>query len=73
MKREPVNSASIRSVGYDVESSVLEVEFVSGDVYRYLDVPQLVHKQLMTSESIGRFLNSRVKPNYAVVDLWNRA
>ncbi|MFC0628325.1 KTSC domain-containing protein [Kribbella deserti] len=68
MKRRYVQSSSVRSVGYELETGTLEVEFVSGDLYRYLEVPQLVHKQLMAAESVGRFINTRIKPYYEVVD-----
>jgi hypothetical protein len=40
MERFVVNSSNINSVGF--ENGILEVEFVSGSVYRYFDVPQEV-------------------------------
>lgn len=69
MRRRLVHSSSVRSVGYDLETWTLEVEFASGDVYRYLEVPELVHRQLMASDSVGRFINKRIKPHYKVVDV----
>ena len=39
MKRVPVDSSAITSIGYDTEEQTLEVEFSSGTVYRYLRVP----------------------------------
>jgi hypothetical protein len=35
MDRQRVNSSNLRSVGYDEEESVLEIEFQAGPVYRY--------------------------------------
>ena len=35
VRREPVTSTNIRSVGYDPETSTLEVEFVNAHVYEY--------------------------------------
>ena len=54
--RAPVNSSVIRSIGYDVNHAVLEVEFVSAQVYRYHFVPRRIWNELMQSESKGRWL-----------------
>ena len=40
MFREPVVSESIAAIGYDDDAEVLEVEFVTGAVYRYRGVSQ---------------------------------
>jgi hypothetical protein len=41
VKRNPVESSAITSIGYDVELKILEVEFVSGAVYRYFGSPRV--------------------------------
>lgn len=41
MKRTPVASSSLRSLGYDAAQQVLEVEFASGALYRYEQVAAL--------------------------------
>lgn len=64
MKRAPVISSSIRSVGYAPEERVLEIEFVGGGVYRYLDVPSEVHEALLEAESKGTFVNRAIKGRY---------
>ncbi|GEM_PF-5881279 len=33
MKRENVESSSIKSIGYDINQMILEVEFKNGSVY----------------------------------------
>lgn len=60
MQRVPVSSSNIRAIGYDPQSAILEVEFVSGDVYRYFDVPQHVHHGLLSAVSPGKFLNINI-------------
>ena len=67
MNREPVRSSNVRSVGHDPLDQILEVEFHTGAVYRYLDVPAQRHQSLMGAASIGRYLNEHVKPNYRCV------
>ena len=57
MKRAPVTSSCIASVGYEAELATLEVEFASGVVYRYFAVPAAVHFRLMSAASKGAFLN----------------
>ena len=63
MEREPVTSSNVVSVGYDAPSETLEVEFKNG-VYQYYNVPQPIYEQMMTAESVGRFLNVYIKPVY---------
>ena len=58
MDRVPVASTSIRSVGYDEGSQILEIEFKSGGVYQYLNVPEQVHSSLMNASSKGCYFLS---------------
>lgn len=62
VRRRSVESSAVESVGYDAESRTLEVEYAGGAVYRYRDVPPRVHEQLLSEESIGGYVNRRVKP-----------
>lgn len=64
MKRSPVNSSTIASVGYDPETQTMEVEFTNSNIYQYFDVPQTVYEELMNAESAGKFLNAQVKGVY---------
>lgn len=64
MNRTPVNSSNVLSIGYDNGTATLEVEFSSGSVYEYFDVPQSVYEQLMASASVGSALNDLVKGNF---------
>jgi len=40
MERKAVRSTNVASVGYDPKSKVLEIEFKSGGVYQYANVPE---------------------------------
>jgi hypothetical protein len=70
MHRHHVSSTSLVSVGYDAPSKTLELEFSSGAVYRYRQVPRLVYDELMRAPSKGRFVNAFVRDAfpYARVD-----
>jgi hypothetical protein len=64
MRRTAAKSSSVVGVGYDPRSKTLEIEFVSGDVYRYFDVPAEVHSDLLNSESKGRFFMAHIRDVY---------
>src|SRR6266480_4628241 len=65
--REPVNSTAIAKVGYSKRRHMLEIEFVNGAVYRYLDVPASMYRDLVTAESKARFYDSNIKRHYRSV------
>ncbi|GAA1931969.1 hypothetical protein GCM10009775_25020 [Microbacterium aoyamense] len=64
MRRESIESSFLRSVGYEAETAVLEIEFASGDVYRYFAVPPSVHRGLMDAASPGAFFNRTISDKY---------
>ena len=57
----------MRSVGYDSAQQILEVEFTSGAVYHYLEVPAAVFEELMRSESKGRYFNQEIRDDYTAL------
>ena len=71
MRRTPVRSTSIASIGYLPSERELEIKFrVSGDVYRYFDVLVEEYVAFMAAESKGTYLNQVFKPRehrYVVV------
>ena len=64
MPRTPVRSSVIAAVGYDTETAELEVEFRSGDVYRYFAVPPSVFRALVEADSPGAYFNKNVSDHY---------
>ena len=64
MRRMPVESSAISSVGYDAGSQTLEVEFQSGSVYDYREVPREVYESFLASSSKGRFFARRIRSRY---------
>ena len=53
MNREIVVSVSVRAVGYDEETSTLEVEFCDSSIYRYLGVPVEIYSGFMDSMGLN--------------------
>lgn len=64
MKRTPVDSSSLRSLGYDAAQQVLEVEFASGALYRYEQVPAAAVQALLQADSLGRHFNQVFKAQH---------
>tara|TARA_B100000965_G_scaffold215949_2_gene180601 strand:+ start:8188 stop:8400 length:213 start_codon:yes stop_codon:yes gene_type:complete len=64
MERTRVSSSNIRSIGYDAQNEVLEVEFVNGGIYQYFGVPKNIYERLMAASSKGRFLSTHIRDRY---------
>ena len=64
MQREPVQSSNIRSVGYDLDEQLLEIEFENGKIYQYFAVPADLYDRLMKAPSKGRILNAHIKDHF---------
>ena len=64
MRRRPVQSEAVNSIGYG--RMTLEVEFHYGRVYQYFPVPEVTYRELIGAESIGNFVATRIKPHFRV-------
>jgi hypothetical protein len=69
MQRQAVNSSNLRSVGYDQSDKILEIEFHSGGVYRYDNVPHSVFQDLMDAPSHGKYFHAHIKGVYPYTKL----
>ena len=65
IQRAAVESSSIASVGYGRASKLLEIEFRSGAIYRYREVPESVFTAFSTARSKGHFFSTQVRGKYA--------
>lgn len=64
MQRTAVSSSNVASVGYDPDSSTLEIEFNNGAVYQYFDVNENVYNELIKASSVGGYLAANIKGKY---------
>ena len=67
MDVKPVRSRDLALIGYDATTSILEVVFRAGGVYRYQKVPESVYHGLMSAPSHGTFFQKYVKVQYPFV------
>lgn len=69
MERVSVSSSNIRAIGYDSSTSTLEVEFTTGSIYQYHDVPQSEFDAMLNAESKGRYFSANIRNNYPYAKL----
>lgn len=58
-------SSNIQEFRYDKTTDTLQVDFVNGDTYEYLNVPVDVHRRFQSSLSKGEFFSRWIKNRYA--------
>jgi len=56
VNRRPVTSSNISSIGW--ENGDMEVEYNSGHIYSFHEVPEAVYLQVVGAESVGREMNN---------------
>ena len=64
MHRDQLPSTSLKSVGYDSEQEILEVEFCNGEIHQYLNVPPEDYADLIASESQGSYFTNHIRGMY---------
>jgi len=72
MQRRWVNSAVIQTIGYDPQTSILEVEFRTGRIYQYSAVTPALYEQLLGADSIGEYFNRWIRPSHPYVEVTNK-
>jgi hypothetical protein len=69
MERTPVTSTNIHAIGYNPDSQTLEIEFNSGAVYDYSDVPQSEYDGFIGADSKGKYFHANIKNRYSFMKL----
>ena len=70
MDRDIVISVSVRAVGYDKETSTLEIEFCDSSIYQYSGVPEEVFTGFMNSMGLNlektdfKYFTQHIKGQY---------
>jgi lysyl-tRNA synthetase class 2 len=62
-------STAIRRIAFRPAEDVLDIEFVSGRVYRYFAVPEGVAHRLAQARSKGSYFNHMIRGRYRYVRL----
>ena len=61
----PVESSHIARIGYSVDTATLRIEFLSGNIYEYYDVPQNVFDEFLSADSKGKYANRNIYKVYS--------
>jgi len=65
--RERGQSSGLASVGYSKRRHILEIEFNNGAVYRYVNVPPSMYRDLASAKSKTRYYVHNIRRNYPCV------
>ncbi len=57
-------STAIKSFDYDKDKQTLRVLFGNGGVYKYLDVPPSIYKELKETTSVGQYFNAHIRDKF---------
>lgn len=64
MNKIRVNSGNIASIGYNVFTKILEIEFLNETVFHYHDVPSDIYNSLMNADSHEKYLAEHIEGHY---------
>jgi hypothetical protein len=64
VQRTKLNSTSLKSAAYCHEDALLELEFRSGAIYRFRDVPEVDYQKLLGAESKGAHFNRHIRNRF---------
>ena len=60
-----LRSSNLRSLEYEASNRLLTIEFHSGRVYRYSNVPETIVQGLLRAYSAGRYFHQWIRSRYA--------
>ena len=61
MRRVPVESSTLASIQYHQRRRWLDLEFRSGECYRYFQVPLHYYRELLSADSKGQYFNQMIR------------
>ena len=65
MRRQYVRSSVFKSVGYNPDAEVLELEFIeSGSIWQYHGVAPAVYEKFIHSDSLGHIFSTEIRDKY---------
>ncbi len=64
MRRLPVESSDLVSIGYNPKEQILEIEFKENRIYQYLDVEPDVYERFMRTNSYGEYFHAHINKYY---------
>ena len=65
MTRVPVESSTLASIQYHLRHHWLDLEFRSGEWYRYFQVPPHYYRELLSAHSKGQYFNQMIRNRFS--------
>lgn len=62
-KKIITTSSQVKEIAYDEERLAFQVVYKNDKRYEYTPVPKELWEQAQTAESIGKFVNEKIKPH----------
>jgi lysyl-tRNA synthetase class 2 len=59
-----VESTTLARIAYDAQEQLLDLQFRDRAIYRYFEVPAIVHAELMTARSKGEYFNRAIRGHF---------
>lgn len=59
------DSSFIQHVSWDSDFNNLAIQFNTGTVWIYYNVPENVYKSLLKAKSVGAYFNKEIRDNYS--------
>ncbi len=59
-----VKSSNIAKASFDGNTRTMQIEFTTGGVYAYDDVPHEVYNEMCEAESVGRYFQANVRGRF---------
>jgi hypothetical protein len=66
MERKEVESSVIGALGH---ARVLEIQFESGRIYQYIDVPEDIYNAMLASDSKGKYFNQHIRGKFSYQEI----
>jgi len=65
MKRQSIeDSSNVKSVGYDPETDILEIEYKDSGIYQYDGVSKRAYTNLLRTDSPGSYIHRNLIPKH---------
>lgn len=72
LKKHLVDSSNLEWIAYDKKNSELYIQFHSGGLYKYMNVPENIFNGLLSAGSHGRYFWMKIRDKYDYAKLTSK-
>jgi hypothetical protein len=67
LEKQQIQSSNLRFVRYDAAKKNLEIEFRSGIIHQYQNVPSAIHAGLLKASSAGIYYTENIRNRFRTI------